>query len=60
MTSRYSPERDRTHQQRANASGHASSWICWGCKHPRFGSLGARGVGLGRRCSVCVAKREAA
>ncbi len=34
--------------------GMAHQWECWGCKQKRFSTLGARGVGLRKRCAQCV------
>lgn len=34
--------------------GMAHNWQCFGCKQVRFSTLGARGVGLRKRCAHCV------
>lgn len=34
--------------------GMAHNWQCFGCKQVRFSTLGARGVGLRKRCAQCV------
>ena len=39
--------------------GVPSTWVCMGCNKHRGSTLGARGVGVRRRCAQCVAKKEA-
>ena len=46
-------------QFRPAGIGSAHTWRCMGCGQSRP-SLGARGVGVRRRCAVCVAKKGAA
>lgn len=39
--------------------GMLPTWHCLGCNQKRV-VLGSRGVGVRKRCAVCVQKREAA
>ena len=39
--------------------GLHTRWECLGCRQRRE-MRGSRGVGINRRCAVCVAKRQAA
>lgn len=38
--------------------GMVHQWECWGCKQKRFTTLGARGVGLRKRCAQCVGSKS--
>lgn len=40
--------------------GLVSSWSCMGCNQRRNTTMGARGVGIRRRCAECVRKRAEA
>lgn len=39
--------------------GMSIRWRCGGCNQNRFSTAGSRGKGLGKRCSVCVAAKQA-
>ena len=34
--------------------GCLMTWTCWGCNKRRGTTLGAKGVGIKRRCAPCV------
>lgn len=40
--------------------GMACKWSCMGCQQWRYTTMGARGVGIRRRCAECVRKRAEA
>ena len=55
----HSNTRDMSMSQPARGIGMNPRWLCGGCNEKRE-SLGSRGVGIARRCAVCVAKKESA
>ena len=55
---KYSGTTDKTMTQRVAGPGVAMRWKCLHCEQVRD-YLGSRGVGIKKRCAVCVAKREA-
>ena len=42
---------------RPRGLGMPATWVCMGCSKARGSTLGAKGVGVRRRCSVCVAAK---
>ncbi len=44
---------------RPAGTGVPYAWLCLGCNKPRS-MLGRRGVGVKKRCAVCVAAKTAA
>lgn len=51
-TDRRPPDRGFRHP----GTGNQSYWQCMGCNHSRSGA-GAKGVGVRRRCAICLAKK---
>ncbi len=49
---------DLTPMHTCNSPGMAHTWLCMGCRKPRF-TQGSRGAGPAKRCADCVARREA-
>lgn len=39
--------------------GHGVTWRCMGCNQHRYSTLGSKGKGALKRCSVCVAAKVA-
>ena len=39
--------------------GQGMTWLCGGCNTRRGSTLGSKGAGLKKRCSVCVAANQA-
>jgi hypothetical protein len=49
---------DFTPMHTAHGPGMAHTWLCMGCRKPKF-TRGSRGKGTAKRCAECVAQREA-